>query len=111
MSDEEETELEIAYAKVKPRRPWANEDFYSASMRLAKDMLYTTVSGQVPHVIGRSMRLKKTSLYATTFAGSAMLNSFIEKTGQLFQSFDFTRSAPYDIAAYARYMAMGNCRT
>ena len=110
MSSQEEIELEKAYAKVKPRRPWANENFRTGSMRLAKDMLYTTASHQVPNAIGRSMRLKKTPLFMATAAGSAMLNIFIERSGQLFKTFDLTRSAPYDMGAFARYMTVGNRR-
>ena len=108
MSEREKDKLRELYHKVRKRRPWANENIYSGTARLTKDLVYAGASAAIPHAAGGRFRLKNTQLHIATVGGSALFNTFVQKTGQLFKGLDFTKSAVYDILDMKRYLLTGN---
>jgi hypothetical protein len=110
MAAEDKKELEVAYAKLRKRKPWANEDMYSGGKRVFRDVLYTAASSGVPNFAGRAFQLKKKRLYIATAAGTAMLNVAIHKMGELFKTFDLTRNSATDLIDGVRYATVGNKR-
>ena len=110
MSEDDVDRLQTLYAELKQRRPWANEDSYSGTTRVMKDLFYSASSLAIPHAGSRRFIRKKSQLAVATAGGSAMLNIFLKKTGEMFKGWDFTKYSAADLIDLARYTVSGNER-